>query len=196
METKEKERLRVGSELADHYNSYKHVFKPGDKVLDVGMGTGNTARHLKLNLPDLSIQGLDLIDIRNTPDVPLTLYRGSVFPFEANVFDVVLLFYALHHIKWPLLTLGEAARVTKRTVIVIEEFALPDLDEEVDENQERQTLLALGIPLNLEHVYLGEEELESFFQAAGLKIIDKTELKSKTRRKIKKVLYILNPLAF
>ncbi len=182
---------RVLSESAEHFELYRNIFEPEDTVLDVGMGPGYTARLILEETPSVELQGLDVIDIRKIRDVPLTLYSGTKFPFVDDEFDTSLLFYVLHHIKWPALTLREAARVSKKNMVIIEEFRKSGADEKKDEEAERGVHLSLGIPCNLHSSYLEESELEALIHDNNLKIIMKKRLESATTRKVDKYLYVL-----
>jgi len=100
-------------------------------VLDYGCGTGYVSRWLAANAgvdPTLA----DLVDYSNR-------HRGLRFlrledpfhvPAEDGSFDVVLLLFALHHGPYEAQgkVVGEAARLTRRRVIVIEDTPASRLD--------------------------------------------------------------------
>lgn len=93
-------------------------------VLDVGVGSGVSAQTLKKLFPRCEIEGLDIHNMlwQENNDIPITLYDGSHFPFKKDAFDVVLIFFVLHHANNPKFLLSEAKRVGRRYILVVEEL--------------------------------------------------------------------------
>lgn len=91
----------------------------GEKVLDVGAGTGWVAEELALR-KNAEITLLDVVDFNQT-DLKLIVYDGENIPFSDNEFDVALLRFTLHHCSKPLKVLKEAKRVAKHRLIIIED---------------------------------------------------------------------------
>lgn len=87
------------------------------KVLDVGCGDGRLAALIKQLRPDLTITGIDVL-ARPTAFIPVELFDGATIPFEAGSFDAVMFVDVLHHTEDPEVLLREAARVTKRGVLI------------------------------------------------------------------------------
>ena len=99
--------------------------RPGDRVLEVGCGTGNLALLVKRELPNAEVRGID-------PD-PLALARAArrarrrgldvrfdrgfaeAMPYEDEAFDHVLSAFMLHHLDEPVQArmLEEARRVLR-----------------------------------------------------------------------------------
>lgn len=97
--------------------------KSGDRVLDVGCGTG----HHILNLSRLGLDasGVDASPYiirrareRLGPRVELQVGYAEDLPFDDNAFDVVVLINTLEFLDNPLAALREAGRVAHRKVFV------------------------------------------------------------------------------
>ena len=181
---------RVLFEVKHHFESYKYIFKKKDSILDIGIGPGFTAKFIQLNLPSIKLVGLDVINILQE-NVQLVIYDGKKIPFDNKFFDVSIIFYSLHHAKSPFKLLKEAIRITKRNIIIIEEFCLSSANANVEMQKERETLIALGIPPDLYHNDLNQEELEDLFRKYKLTVRYRKKLKTKSNKSIKKYLYIL-----
>lgn len=111
---------------------------PADKLLEVGVGTGNNLRHLP---PGVDFTGIDLsremleVCRRKSEQLKLgSLHLAEmdahrlIFPDET--FDKVLCFYSLCAVEDPFLVLAEAARVMRRPGrLVIYDVVLSDISE-------------------------------------------------------------------
>ncbi|MFW6148054.1 MAG: class I SAM-dependent methyltransferase [Thermodesulfobacteriota bacterium] len=97
--------------------------KRGERVLDVGCGTGN---HLllfyRLGLDvtglDASSYMLDIAQSRLGHRASLKGGRAEELPFEDNEFDITTLIFTLEFLDDPLAALREAGRVTRDRVFV------------------------------------------------------------------------------
>lgn len=93
------------------------------RVLDVGVGSGISSNTLSL-FKKFEIEGLD---IKNNlwPEYSkskITLYDGKSFPYKKSSFDLILIFFVLHHALNPLTILKEAARVSSKYILILEEI--------------------------------------------------------------------------
>ena len=104
---------------AEHNFSYVRPFIEGDSILDIGAAEGWTGEMIKKSGKDRDVQLLDVDDFNQT-SLPLTLYDGQTFPFKDNQFDTCLLLLILHHCDGPFRVLSEAARVTRKRLIITE----------------------------------------------------------------------------
>jgi len=94
--------------------------RPDDRVLDVGCGFGALGRAL-LDAPhavtNLSVVGLEK-ELRVPALIPIKRYAGGEFPYPDRWADVVILADVLHHDPDPGALLREAARVSRRLVVI------------------------------------------------------------------------------
>jgi SAM-dependent methyltransferase len=104
-------RVRV---LAGHL---ARLVPQGAAVLDVGCGDGRLAALLAEQRPDLALCGIDTL-VRPAAAIPVTGFDGRTIPHAAGTFDLVLFVDVLHHATDPLALLREAARVTRRWVLL------------------------------------------------------------------------------
>lgn len=182
---------RIYDEVALHFKAYHHVFRRGDLLLDIGPGSGFTAHYIQSQTVGLSVVGLDINSLLQV-DLPLVLYDGQKFPFRDNAVNVSLLFYVLHHTRFPFEVVNEATRIAKRTILVIEEFELPHADHQANLDKEKEALEALGLPNDLFFQNLLPEEIELWFNQCNLITEQKRYLATKSERAINKCLYILH----
>ena len=93
----------------------------GLRILDVGCGTG---RHLKLlESPGSHIVGVDasvfmLQKARDKGELKLIQAKGEQLPFEDRAFDITMVITTLEFCQEPGKILQEAARVTRKKILV------------------------------------------------------------------------------
>lgn len=97
-----------------------HIPRRGGRVLDFGTGDGLVAAELA-SAHGLDVVGLDTVDYRLAKELPFHLYRGGRLPFPDGAFDTTLSIFVLHHTDDPLFYLDELARVSRRTLVVLED---------------------------------------------------------------------------
>ena len=90
----------------------------GDEWLEIGAGQGLVARALQ----DATGARLTLVDVvdYNQSGLPLQTYDGLHLPFPDRSFDHSLFLFVLHHTPDPLPVLQEALRVSRQSVLVVE----------------------------------------------------------------------------
>lgn len=100
--------------LAGHL---KPLIPPNSSVLDVGCGDGRLLYRIKQERIDLSFRGIDVL-VRPENLIPVQHFDGETIPGETASVDVVMFIDVLHHSNDPISLLREAARVTRRSVII------------------------------------------------------------------------------
>ena len=94
------------------------LLEPGDRVLDVGCGSGALGERLLHDGPaELTVHGMET-RVRDGALIPVEAYSGSRLPRESATEDVVILADVLHHEPEPEHLLREACRVARRLVLV------------------------------------------------------------------------------
>ena len=95
--------------------------KEGDKVLDIGSGTGFVAEQIQKD-HKVFIEGVD-IHSSNLASIPYKVFDGKKLPYSNKYFDKILLVYVLHHCRDPKNLLREAKRVCKESgkIIIFED---------------------------------------------------------------------------
>ncbi|MFP5269676.1 class I SAM-dependent methyltransferase [Coleofasciculus sp.] len=86
-------------------------------LLDVGCGDGLITDLIMQKRPDIQAQGIDVL-VRNQTHIPVIPFDGQVIPFDEKTFDVVMFVDVLHHTEDPMILLREAARVTRRAIVL------------------------------------------------------------------------------
>lgn len=89
----------------------------GSAVLDVGCGDGLISRRILEKKPGVTIEGIDVLPRPHT-HVPVRTFDGTNLPFPDRSFDAVMFVDVLHHTADPTVLLREAARVTRKWIVL------------------------------------------------------------------------------
>ncbi len=93
----------------------------GDKILDLGAGNGLLALEIKKQLKK-EVLLVDIIDYNYT-DLPIIIFNPKdPLPIANEEVDTTILYCVLHHASNPEHLLHEAARVTKRRLVIKESY--------------------------------------------------------------------------
>lgn len=87
-------------------------------VLDLGAGEGFVGEALQKRMGH-HVTLVDVVDF-NKSALPLLLFDGAHLPYPDRSFDVVILYFVLHHAKDPEAVLKEAWRVARLQVLIVE----------------------------------------------------------------------------
>ncbi len=93
------------------------LLPPNARLLDVGCGDGSDAALIMQHRPDVKVEGIDVL-LRPGTKIPVTEYDGERFPFENHAFDATMFVDVLHHTDAPSILLREAARVSKKWILI------------------------------------------------------------------------------
>ena len=98
----------------------------GERLLDIGCGTGALLAAIERRYPDNILAGVDptreMLDIagkRLSKKVHIEQSWAERLPFEAETFDVIVFCSMFHYIREPIVALKEGVRVLKPTGRVV-----------------------------------------------------------------------------
>lgn len=134
-------------------------------VLDVGCGDGQLAYRITQERADLSLSGIDVL-VREKTWVPVRQFDGKNIPCDTASVDVVMFIDVLHHTNDPYALLREAARVTKRNIIVKDHLVNGFLAEQTLQFMDRVGNARYGVALPGNYWHLSQ--WERAFRALGL----------------------------
>ncbi|MBW2978259.1 class I SAM-dependent methyltransferase [Candidatus Woesearchaeota archaeon] len=106
------------------FNSLTKILIPylrGSKtVLDIGASCGRLAKNIQHKL-DIKFVGVDT-HIQPKTFIPIKKYDGKKLPFKDNSFDCVMIIDVLHHDKNPQKIIEEAKRVSKKHILIKDNY--------------------------------------------------------------------------
>jgi len=147
---------------------------PGDTVLDVGCGEGYVGAELAEQGAKVALT--DIVDVRRLRDLPFQFFDGRELPFGDRQFDVVMLNFVLHHVPNDLKTtlLGEAARVSRRHVFILEDTPRNAIDRLLSDRHGRSFREKIGS--SAAYGFLTRGEWEWLFRGLGFAVREAREL--------------------
>ena len=100
------------AQMAPHLNA-------GDRVLDIGCGTGRFSRFVERAM-SIHAVGVDVVDYADA-QIEMCVYDGQRLPFVDASFDACLLVFVVHHCRDHDAIFQEAFRVTRNKIVVFED---------------------------------------------------------------------------
>jgi SAM-dependent methyltransferase len=145
--------------------------QPGDRVLDIGCGSGDLSALLMQKIGGVKCSGVDTL-VRPETRIPVEPYDGKSLPIPDKSFDAVIIVDVLHHAEDANAVVAEAARVAKRCVIIKDHVRTGTLSQ--------WTLSFMDWVGNAPHGvvctynYFSMPEWNAIFAAAGLTLASQT----------------------
>jgi SAM-dependent methyltransferase len=96
-------------------------------VMDIGCGDGTIASLIAQEDPSVTLQGIEFAP-RPACQIPCTPFDGAAIPFPDAAFDVAMFVDVLHHTRGIAPLLAEAARVSRRYVLIKDHVSENALD--------------------------------------------------------------------
>ncbi|MFH1505512.1 MAG: methyltransferase domain-containing protein [archaeon] len=149
----------------------EHIVKFCDddsKILDVGCDDGSVAKMMMDINPSLKIIGID-IQANRKSKIPRKIYDGKKIPYPKNSFDIVMALDVLHHTKDIFAVLNEMRQVSKRCVLIKDNFSHSPISKFLLGVGDWIGNVPLGIPCSFN--YPTPKEWKTHFKKAGLKIM-------------------------
>ena len=151
------------------------MIPPGSQVLDVGCGDGQISAQIASLCQDVTITGIDVL-LRPQRYISVRQFDGKTIPFESSSFDLVMFVDVLHHTTNPAALLAEAARVTKRYILLKDHFRTGFLGGVTLRFMDWIGNVHHGVVLP--YNYLSESEWNKTYEKVGLRPVSvKRELK-------------------
>lgn len=139
------------------------LFTAGTSLLEIGAGKGHVARALREAVA-LQIELVDVVDYNET-ELNLKVYDGVNLPFGDKAFDFSLLVFVLHHTQDPSVLLGEALRVSRHGVVVVENHVEGRLRQAVTRMVDSIPHFQYGVPICYRAMPLADWQV--FFSSLG-----------------------------
>lgn len=142
-------------------------------ILDVGSGTGYFADALKNKISEALVVCTD-VENKHKGKNPFIITNSNSLPFADNSFDIVTMFYMLHHTIDPKNVLIETRRVSKDKVIIQEDSYSNRFERFMYDIHLRS--YKLGSPLSSISSVRTTKEWEDLFREAGFDITQKRHI--------------------
>jgi len=135
--------------------------------LDIGTGDGRIARLIMDKNPTIRIEGIDIM-VRPETLIPVTKFDGRRIPFADNSFDAVSFVDVLHHTDNQLDLLREAARVSRKLVVIKDHLSENAFDHATLRFMDWVGNAPHGVVLP--YNYASRTQWMDWFRQAGLKV--------------------------
>lgn len=139
----------------------------GAEVLDIGCGDGTIGSLLAEKRRDISIKGVEIMT-RPSCRIRCRTFDGENLPFASSAFDLCLIVDVLHHTKDVAKLLREAARVSRKYVLLKDHLSESALDFQTLKLMDWVGNRPHGV--TLPHNYQSKEAWETHFRECGLAV--------------------------
>lgn len=148
-------------------NLFGGVLPQCGRVLDIGSGDGSIALLIKNQRPTVEFVGIDVL-VRPNVAIPIKKFDGRTIPYAGGSFDVVMAVDVLHHTDDPQILLNEAARVTRKHVLIKDHHRNGFMAQSTLRFMDWVGNARFGVALP--YKYWSQEEWERGYSRAGLRI--------------------------
>jgi SAM-dependent methyltransferase len=140
----------------------------GASVLDIGTGDGRIAKLWQVARPDVAIEGIDVY-VRGETAIPVRKFDGIHIPADSKSMDTVTFVDVLHHASDLQALLDEAARVSRKSVIIKDHLSENAFDFAVLKFMDWVGNAPHGVVLP--YNYRSRRQWDEHFAASGLEIV-------------------------
>jgi SAM-dependent methyltransferase len=140
---------------------------PNSSLLDIGCGDGSISSLIQSAVPGVQIQGIETAE-RPGCLIACQHFDGVHIPFPSGAFDVSILVDVLHHTKAIPDLLAEAARVSRRFVLIKDPVCESALDFRTLQFMDWVGNRSHGVVLP--YNYQSRAQWMTFFAACGLRV--------------------------
>jgi SAM-dependent methyltransferase len=135
-------------------------------VLDIGCGDGTIASLIAGHNPGLAIEGVEVVP-RPSCQIPCRAFDGAQLPFADRSFDACLFVDVLHHTTDVRQLLREAARVSRRCVVLKDHLSENSFDHATLQAMDWVGNRPHGVTLT--YNYQSLSQWQEHFSACGLR---------------------------
>jgi len=143
------------------------LIPPNSACLDVGCGDGTIDSIILGCRTDLAVRGIDVL-VRPETRIPVVGFDGRTIPFPDNHFDVVIFVDVLHHTGLQRELLAEAARVSRKYVVIKDHLLDGFAAEPILRYMDRRGNERFGVRST--YNYLSKNQWNSMFSELGLQV--------------------------
>lgn len=145
------------------------IIPQNSAILDIGCGDGLIDKLILDVRKDIRIHGIDVL-IRPHTFIEVQKFDGVKIPHADNSFDCVMFVDVLHHTDKPSILVKEAARVSKKWLIIKDHIKTGIVGEKILKFMDWVGNARHGVVLP--YNYLTAKEWEDLFAEAGFKIVE------------------------
>ena len=140
---------------------------PGSSLLDIGCGDGTIASLVASAVHTSQVSGLEIVQ-RTSCSIPCRVFDGTRMPFLDSSFDVCMFVDVLHHTNQIREVLAEAARVSRRFLLIKDHLCESSLDFRTLKFMDWIGNCPHGVVLP--NNYQSRKQWDAYFAGAGLRL--------------------------
>jgi len=141
---------------------------PHASLLDIGCGDGTISSQILAAMPTLTVQGLETAE-RPACRIPCRSFDGAHIPFPSDSFDFCMFVDVLHHTNCISDVVAEAARVSRRFLLIKDHLAERAFDFRILQFMDWVGNRPHGVVLP--YNYQSKAQWMAIFEASGLRVV-------------------------